>query len=144
MKKYLILMALVLTGTIAKADDYALKVTLHEGGTSTYVLGTKPVISCSGENVTIKNGTLEDSYSIKDIKSMSFVKDMASVGEVVPGNTTYDFRGNVFACEGHEIIVVNLRGQAVATGTDSVSLEALDNGIYIVNTGDRAIKVIKN
>lgn len=143
MKKYTILLATLFTLTVAKADDYALKVTLHEGTTATYVLSTKPVISYSEENVTIKTQSLEDSYPINDVKSFSFVDNESAGLEDMSQNVTYDFRNNVFTCEGHDIQVFNLSGQSVAAGNSSVSLETLGCGTYIVNAGNRSIKVLK-
>lgn len=143
MKKCLICLAIALTGSVAKADNYALKVTLHGSSSATYVLDTKPVVTYSGSNVTIKNQSLEDTYSINEVESFTFVEGASSGIETITQNVTYDFRDNIFTCDGHDIRVYNLFGQPVAAGNSSVSLETLDRGIYIVNTGNRSIKVVK-
>lgn len=143
MKKCLILLAIALTGTVAKAENYALKVSLYGSTSATYVLETKPVVTYSENNVTIKTQSLEDTYPLSEVESFTFVESASSGIETITQNVTYDFHNNIFTCEGHEIRVYNLSGQSVASGNSSVSLEALDRGIYIVNTGNRSIKVVK-
>lgn len=143
MKKYPLLLAMALSLTVARADDYALKVTLYEGPAATYVLSSKPVVTYSDENVIIKSGTLEDTYRIDDVKTLSFVEPSSSGVKEIEQNVTYDFRDNVFTCEGHEIRVYNLSGRSVASGYGTVSLESLERGIYIVSAGTRTIKVVK-
>lgn len=143
MKKYLIVLAMILAGTAAEAEDYALKVTFHEGQDATYVLSTKPVITYSEEKVMIKTASLEDEYPLESVKSFSFVENGYSGLEAICENVVYDFRDNIFTCENHTIRVINLNGQCVAAGEDRVSMEALENGVYLVNTGNRTIKVLK-
>lgn len=144
MKKCLTLLAIALVATVAKAaENYALKVTLNENTSATYVLNTKPVVTYSGSNVIIKAESLEDSYRIDEVKSFTFVDGDSAGADAITMNVTYGFRDNIFTCEGYHIRVFNLSGCVVATGNGSVSLEGLDDGIYIVNAGDRSIKVVK-
>lgn len=143
MKKCFILLAIALTGTVAKAENYALKVTFYGNTSATYVLNTKPVVSYSGNNVTIKNQSLEDTYPINEVESFTFVESGTTGIETITQNVTYDFRDNIFTCEGQDIRVFNIAGQSVAAGNSAVSLETLDRGIYIVNAGNRSIKVVK-
>lgn len=143
MKKTLILLAGALSALAANAGDYALKVNLSPGSSATYILSDKPVITYSGNDVIFKSQGIEDSYLLSDVKSFSFTENGTSGIESVTDNVTYEFHDNVFTCEGQVITVYNLSGRKVASGSNSVSLESLDRGIYIVNTGNRAIKVMK-
>lgn len=144
MKKYLILLALALTGFVAKAENYVLKVTLQGSTSATYVLDARPIISYSGNDVIIKSQSLEDKYAINEVESFTFVDEAEMDVDNLTQNVTYQFHNNVFTCEGHDIRVFNISGQQVAAGNSSVSLESLEHGIYIVSTGKRAIKVMKN
>lgn len=143
MKKCLILLAVALTGIVSKAENYALKVTLYGNTSATYVLDDKPVVSYSGNNVIIRNQSVEDVYSIDEVESFTFVESVFSGIETITQNVTYDFRNNIFTCEGHDIRVFSLSGQSAAAGNSAVSLEGLDRGVYIVTAGNRSIKVIK-
>lgn len=143
MKKTLILLAAALSALAANAGNYALKVNLSQGTSATYILSDKPVITYSVNDVIIKSQGIEDSYLLSDVKSFTFTENGTSGIESVTDNVTYEFHDNVFTCEGHKIRVYNLSGRKVASGSNSVSLESLDRGIYIVNTGNRAIKVMK-
>lgn len=143
MKKTLILLAAALSALAANAGNYALKVNLRQGSSATYILSDKPVITYSGNDVIIKSQGIEDSYLLSDVKSFTFTENGTSGIESVTDNVTYEFHDNVFTCEGQVITVYNLSGRKVASGSNSVSLESLDRGIYIVNTGNRAIKVMK-
>lgn len=144
MKKYLTALAILLAGTAAEAEDYALKVALNEGNDATYVLSEKPVITYSDEKVIIQTANLADEYPIKAVKSFSFIENVTGVSETLPDNAVYDFRDNVFTCENHTIRVINPEGRCVVSGQDRVSLETLGRGVYIVNTGNRTIKVFRN
>lgn len=143
MKKTLILLAATLSALAANAGNYALKVNLRQGFSATYILSDKPVITYSGNDVIIRSQGIEDSYLLSDVKSFTFTENGTSGIESVTDNVTYEFHDNVFTCEGQVITVYNLSGLKVASGSNSVSLESLDRGIYIVNTGNRAIKVMK-
>lgn len=143
MKKCLILLAVALSGTIAKADNFALKVNLYGSTSAMYVLDSKPVITYSDNSIIIKNQSLEDTYPISEVESFTFVETPASGIEKITDNITYEFRNNVFTCEGQYIRVFNLSGHAVSEGNSSVSLEALADGLYIISAGNRTIKVIK-
>lgn len=142
MKKFLTLAALAFVCNMADAENYALKVNLQDSSSAVYVLSDKPVISYSGSDVIIKCKNLEDSYSISEVKSLSFEDKPASVMENVMGSTAFRFIDNIFTCEGHEIHVFDVSGRMVASGIGSVSLETLRSGVYIVNAGNRSIKVI--
>lgn len=143
MKKFLILTAFAIGCSMAYAENYALKVNLQDSSSAVYVLSDKPVISYSGSDVIIKCKNLEDSYSISEVKSLSFENNPASVMENVMESTEFRFIDNVFTCEGHEIRVFDMSGSMVASGIGSVSLETLRSGVYIVNAGNRSVKVIR-
>lgn len=143
MKKCLILLAVALSGTFAKADSFALKVNLYGSTSAMYVLDSKPVITYSDNNIIIKNQSFEDTYSFSEVKSFTFVENPASGIEKIMDNITFEFRNNIFTCESHYIRVFNLSGHVVSEGNSSVSLEALADGLYIISVGNRTIKVIK-
>lgn len=143
MKKFLILTALAFVCNMANAENYALKVNLQGPASAIYVLSDKPVISYSGSNLIIKSKSLEDSYPISEVKSLSFEDNLSSVVENVTDGTAFQFINNVFTCEGHEIHVFDMSGRMVASGIESVSLETLRGGVYIVNAGNRSVKVIR-
>lgn len=143
MKKTLILFAAIMAGAVAHAGTYALKVTMGENASATYVLDDKPVVTYSENTVTIKSKSIEDTYSIGEVKSFTFVESAYTEKGALAQAVTYDYRNGIFTCEGHEIRVFNLSGQPVAMGMNSVSLEALVPGVYIVSAADRAIKIVK-
>lgn len=143
MKKYLILLAIMLMGNVARADGHALKVTLAGGTAATYILTSRPVVSYSGGNMTIRNASLEDSYPLGQVESLTFVEDVTSIRTAAGGENIYCFRDNVFTCEGNEIRVYDLAGAIVSQGADTVSLRGLPAGVYIVNVAGRSIKVLK-
>ena len=142
MKKYLILLAIMLMGNAARAG-HALRLDLAGGTAATYILSSRPVVTYSDGSVTIKNASLEDTYSLGEVKSFAFVENMTSLSSAVSGEVVYDFRDNVFTCEGNEIRVYDLSGVLVAQGNGSVSLDGTASGVYIVSAAGRSIKIFK-
>lgn len=143
MKKYLILLAIALIGNVALADGHALKVTLTGGTSATYILSSRPTVTYSGANMTIKNASLEDSYPLGQVESLSFTEDVSSLKSVNDGGAVYDFRDNVFTSEGNDLRVYDLSGSCVAQGCGNVSLSRLQAGVYLVSVGGRSIKIFK-
>lgn len=143
MKKYLILLAAMCLTHPMWSAGHALRLSLDSGSTATYVLSSKPVVTFSDGKMTVSNTSLEDSYSLGQIISMAFVEDITSLAPAVSEGPVYDFRGNVFRCEGNDIRVYDLSGRPVAGAYGEVSLQALENGVYIVSVAGRSIKVFK-
>lgn len=143
MKKLLILSAaLALCLGTAKADETSLRVTLRDGTTELYSLGEKPRISFSDGNMEVVTSKVSTSYSRADVKSMDFTL-ATSVARFSGEDVSYLFRDNVFSCPGHDIKAFGIDGTFAGAAGDSLSLQELPSGIYIINVNGKSIKVIR-
>lgn len=142
MKKFSVIMGLLLCCLMGRANPQALQITLLGGDTETFVLSEKPVVTFSGENMTVTSPLLSSTYLRADVQNMTFVE--AAGVKALPGHdTVYRFAGNIFSCEGALIRVFSTAGAQVAAGTGSVSLQELPAGVYVINANNKSIKVIK-
>lgn len=142
MKKTYALIALLCCAAFAKAEDKALCIEFNDGKTALYSLANKPAVTFEGNDFTIKTSDAETSYPRADVKNFTFVKDESGVKDLTDA-TKYSYSDNVFSCEGHAIDVYDMSGVRVANGMDSVSLNGLCDGVYIVRAGKQSIKVVK-
>lgn len=142
MKKTYALIALLCCAAFAKAENKALRIEFNDGKTALYSLAGNPVVTFEGNVFTIKSTGAETSYPRADVKNFTFVKDESGIKNLTDV-TKYSYSGNVFSCAGNEINVYDMSGVRVANGMDSVSLNGLGDGVYIVRAGKQSIKVVK-
>lgn len=142
MKKTYALIAILCCAAFARAENKALRIEFNDGKTALYSLANKPAVTFEGNDFTIKTSDAETSYPRADVKNFTFVKDESGVKDLTDA-TKYSYSDNVFSCEGHAIDVYDMSGVRVANGMDSVSLNGLCDGVYIVRAGKQSIKVVK-
>ena len=143
MKKLILPLMMICASLGVFAESTALKVVLKDGNSATYVLTEKPKVTFEGENVNISTPDAQASYLRSEVASFSFI-ETSSVKDIEGSDTTYRFTDNVFESEGNLITVYSITGATVARGANSLSLESLNTGIYIVKAGNQSIKIRKN
>ena len=141
MKKYVFLLLMAVAWSAAAAG-HSLRLSLKDGTTKVFNLSEKPVITFSGEDMTITTPAVSSTCARSEVASISF-GDATAVLDAVADETVYSYDGRVFSCPGHDIVVYALNGNKVATGHDEVSLEALQSAVYIVTVNNQTFKVIK-
>ncbi len=129
----------------AYAGETALKVTLYDGSSATYVLSQKPVIRFSGYNLQILVSDASAEYSRKDVKNLTFLPDGESSVSVPGGadENMLSYISDIVKAPGKFIIVYDMTGRIVITGAESLSTESLSPGIYIVKADRQTLKIIK-
>lgn len=142
MKKFtLSLAALCICGGMFAAPT-ALSVNLKDGTKATYALSDKPKVTFSGSDMLITAASASTTYALADVATFTF-SEIAAVDDVISdSDVVYRYDGETFECEGHDIRVFNLSGAQLLEGRDSVSLESLAKGVYVVLAGKQAIKVV--
>lgn len=142
MKKFtLSLAALCICGSMLAAPT-ALSVNLKDGTKATYALSDKPKVTFSGSDMLITAASASTTYALADVATFTF-SETSGIDEVIAGSDiVYRYDGNTFECEGQDIRVFNLSGAQLLEGRDSVSLESLAKGVYVVLAGKQAIKVV--
>lgn len=145
MKNLIIFLFCALFGFSAFAADTFLTINLKDGKKETYAFSKKPVMTFDAETLTIKTTDLETTYQRADICHFNFVDEGSEgVDEILSGSdVVYSYRDYVFSCEGHAIEVYNLSGVRMLSGSDSLSLESLPAGVYLVKAANQTIKVIR-
>lgn len=144
MKLPYVLLALLTSGLAAHAANSYLRVSLNNGKVECYSLGDTPAVTFSGENMLIATPKVSSSYPRADVQAVDFTPVPAR-SEIVTADSevVYTYDGNVFACEGAVIDVYDLSGAVVASQTDSVSLESLITGVYVVKVNNQSIKICR-
>lgn len=141
MKKFtLSLAALCICGSMFAAT--ALSVNLRDGTKATYTLSEKPRVTFDGDRLSINAGNASTSYLLADVKTFTFTDD-AGIDDVLAGSDiVYSYDGNAVSCPGHEIRVFSLAGVQLVAGHDTVSLESLARGVYVVVAGKQTLKIV--
>ncbi|MGM9853036.1 MAG: T9SS type A sorting domain-containing protein [Muribaculaceae bacterium] len=143
MKKYVfLLLLLVAVEWSAMAAGHSLRLSLKDGTTKVFNLSDKPVVTFSGEDMTIETADVTSTCARSEVASMTF-GEAAAVIDAVADETVYSYDGRVFSCPGHDIVIYALNGNKIVTGHDEVSLEALQAGVYIITANNQSFKVIK-
>lgn len=143
MKKYVtLLLMLVSVAWSTMAFGHSLRLSLKDGTTKVFNLSDKPVVTFSGEDMTITTPTVTSSCARSEVASITFGEATAVI-DAVADETVYSYDGRIFSCPGYDIAVYALNGNKVAAGHDEVSLEALQPAVYIITANNQSFKVIK-
>lgn len=144
MKLFYVLLALLTCGQAAEAASSYLRVSLNNGKVECYSLGDTPAVTFSGEHMLIATPKVSSSYPRADVEAIDFTP-LPAMSEIVTADSgvVYTYDGRVFTCEGAIIDVYDLSGAVVASHSDSVSLEALTAGVYIVKVNNQSIKICR-
>lgn len=144
MKKLLLPLLLLHVALVASAADTALKVLLTDGNSATYMLSDKPKVTFTGEDMNIVSSSASTSYQRSTVASVTFVDAESAIGDIRAKAVTYRYAGSRFEAEGCDITVYSITGATMLRGTDSVSLEHLEPGVYVVKAGNQSIKIRKH
>lgn len=151
MKKLLLAIIAIASANIcAQAEDNHLYIVPNAGETLDWSVPTVQNMTFVNGNVVLnmKDGT--STYTpISSIKRMYICTPSANSISTVKGETEYTWDGetlHVNAQPGTQVNVYSVDGAAIInsqlTGS-SVNLQGLRKGIYIVNVGGQAFKIVK-
>lgn len=143
MRKITLMASALLLAASAFAGQTALKLSMLDGSTFSYVLEDKPVITMEGENVNIATSDASASFKRADVKNFVFVDEPSGIEEITRSESFISYDGRSIAASGVEISVYSLSGSRVAVEMESVNVESLPAGTYIATAGSRSLKFIK-
>jgi hypothetical protein len=154
MKKFLLSLTLMLASMAAWAEAGFYVVTNSEEQVG-YVFTEEPVWTVEGDNLVITSLKATVEYPMSDIARIYFdeVSEVPSGITEVQNTELIRFVGDGVELTGFAantvITVYNLQGQQVATyrtgdaGSLNLSLDGLDQGIYIIKANKSTIKIKK-
>lgn len=142
MRKIALMASALLLAASAFAGQTALKLSMLDGSTFSYVLQNKPVITMEGENVNIATSDASASFKRADVKNFVFVDEPSGIEEITRSESFISYDGRSIAAPGFEISVYSLSGRRVAVAKESLNIEALPAGAYVATAGTRSLKFI--
>lgn len=145
MKKLPILITVLALGALSAGAATALRVVLASGAESTYVLDHRPVVTYPGSDMVVAAQGASATFARADVVRMDFTDvPVASVEEVI-GTTpsAIAYVGGTIHASGDRIDVFDTTGRLRASGSGSLSLSGLENGVYIVVAGTNTLKIVK-
>lgn len=120
---------------------------LTSGKTHSYALENKPIITFSDNELIIKTNSTETSYQLGDVSKYYFVDDETNLN---PLNEDFHFKyfDNVIEVSGcHFIQIISISGElkysSEVFGATNISLNDYMNGIYVIKTDLKTIKILK-
>ena len=150
MKKFLLALAVGMCSLASSAKSLVL--TLNDGAKVYFIMTTTdiPVMRVKDGTITV-NG--EGSYTFSQIKSFVISEtDDPNAIEDVAGDSGVGFRANtlLLSCDIAKVKVYNASGalveaniSSVGGGRVSVDLNGLNNGVYLISTGNTSFKIMK-
>lgn len=146
MKKLLLIVSILVCAFSLKAADVtALRVTVTDGKTETFVLNQQPKIYFEGADVVIVCNDAETRYARSVVRSFDFIKQQNSVDDIVADadNVVYTYDGEVFTCPDRHITVYTIGGMLFVDTMGSVSFADAPKGIYLVQVNNQTIKILR-
>ncbi|MCQ2218685.1 MAG: T9SS type A sorting domain-containing protein [Paludibacteraceae bacterium] len=147
--------SLMFLAMLASANAESLIIEDTSGKTTSYDLGSKPVITYSGDNLVLKTDLANAEFALPQVAKYYFKADATSNDDVLlnPTNTYVVVTEESFTLRngiaGSPVFVLSIDGKVlsnhvVATdGTLDISLSNLPQGIYIIKTKSANIKFIR-
>lgn len=126
----------------ALGGQTALKLTLDDGTTATYVLDSKPVVTFSGERMNIMSADAAVAYERSKVVSMAFVDDATAIPAVGDGDAVLRYTNCLIESPGMDIRVFAADGTLVASATSAIDTGMFPAGVYIVAAGNQSLKII--
>jgi len=123
------------------AAETALCISLTGGETKVFLLSDKPVVTMGVATVDIKSDDACASIERGSVAKMTFI-DASSVDKVADAEI-FSYVGNEISAPGLHIEVYSLAGVKVASGVDTLSVEQLAAGTYVVKAGKTSVKILK-
>lgn len=143
MKKITLIASALCLAASAFASQTALKLSMLDGSTFSYVLEEQPVLTIEGENVNIATSDASASYKRADVKDFTFVNEPSGIKEITDSESYISYDGRCLAVPGSEITIYSLSGSRVAVARESVNVESLPAGTYVATAGKHSLKFIK-
>lgn len=149
MKRILLIMALIATSIITRANDVTnLVIKLKAGNETVLSLDSNPVITFEGEYLNVRNDDASFSFPIADIdhygvSSTSGVKEKPCLPYYSNGQVSINDLP-----QGSKIQVCTMDGKAIKTivadgiGSVSFNLRDLPKGTYIIHAVSNSFKVV--
>lgn len=139
------MLAVVLAGgAMTSQAAVSLRLDMADGTSRTFLLSEKPVINFPGEEMTVATSDASFSCLRADVENMVFVDDTSAVNKIEAGDgELFSFINGVVDCPGADITIYDLGGAVCSSGRDSLSIDNLKAGIYIVKTNQHCVKIIK-
>ncbi len=135
------LMALV-AGSVS-AQETAMRVTLIDGSTSTFILSQRPKVTFKGENMVIASPEASTEFNRSDVADITFTSDLSSVNSICGSRNTISYVNGIISAPDRFILVYELTGRIVASAQGILNTADLPSGSYIVKADDQSIKIRK-
>lgn len=143
MKKITLIASALCFVASAFANQTALKLSMLDGSTFSYLLEEQPVLTVEDENVNIATSDASASYKRADVKDFTFVKEPSGIKEITDSKSYISYDGRSIVVPGNEITIYSLSGSRVAAARESVNVESLPAGTYVATAGKHTLKFIK-
>lgn len=142
-KKLLILAVAACLGLpSASAAATALALTLADGSTPAYFLTERPSVYFSGADMTVTAANVSTSYPRAEVMSMKFIENPATaVTAIEDSQETMGYDGRCVTAPGKRIDMYSIDGKAVASAMESLPVDGLATGVYIVRAGRQSLKI---
>lgn len=146
--------SLMFFALMASAQAEQLVIEENSGKTTFYDLGSKPVISYSGDNLVVKTSLANATFSLNQVAKYYFKMDATGNSDIENANEAFiavseerfSMRNGV---AGSPVTLLSIDGKIISShivasdGSLEFSLDGLSQGIYIIKTNSANIKLIR-
>lgn len=136
-----LLCGMTLAALSASAGDVAMKVTLTDGQTTTFVLEKRPSVTFDGQEMNIACDGVSTSFVRTEVQDIRFAEE-SGVADLVKNSEVIRYINGTLEAPGNEIEFYSLDGRLVARGYESVSTADLESAVYVVRAGKQTLKIL--
>lgn len=136
----------------AEKGATALKVSLKDGTTATYVLSSDTKITFKNANMCFSSRDWKFEVPVSDLSNWTYDLPFSSINDITDGSIVITQDGNVLTISGApvgshiEIYAVDGKRMASLTSSsvrENISTESWFTGAYVVKVNDRTFKIAK-
>lgn len=142
-KLFVMLLAGFALGVADASAAVQLKLSLTDGSSRTYLLSDKPVITMPGDEMTVTVDEASFTCKRSEVAAMKFEESEAAAIESQAATGRFSYLNGIVECAGSRIDIYDLSGKLLMSGSDVLSTESLNQGIYIVKTNQHTVKISK-
>lgn len=149
MKKFSILAALLLCVISSSADEKKYLTVAYDNVEESLTLATVQKITFDANNTIITTTEGEKTYPLSEMKKITFTVDPTALGTMKGESQDLKMQDGKLIVSGKGTLhIYNANGQligltAVDGNNQTVNLQGLQKGVYIVNMGTQTIKIQK-
>ncbi|WP_279147690.1 T9SS type A sorting domain-containing protein [Segatella bryantii] len=148
MRKFILAFIFAICVFAAKAADKSLIITFNDNTTQIFALSDLPNIKMQNDKMTIVAGLTTAEYDLYKVRTFTF-GESTGIEDVTNEKLTFEGNSLIIPGSSNQIRIFSIDGMCVSFDSTQLgsftvlNLESLPQGVYVINTNGKSVKITK-